>query len=147
MVRGGPWCLKRLTKEARQQLQQVADAVQMKKSLCEEVAAVLDVAKQLSKASALARHLAGKCFRCGGSFGGCHCRGHQRQDMGLAAGLKRRSGRSTKSGSSKSGASKRKKKAWPATDEKYKRHKWGIDAKESRREDNLKYPHRWRKSS
>ena len=144
-VRGGPWCLSKLEPEKLDELRQVADAVQDCRTLVAESAAVAKVAKGFPRQSALNRHLRSECFRCGGPLQTCSCRGYQRPDIGFAAAAKRRSGKSTASGSSKSGAKKRQNKKWLATDDKYKHHKWGIDVGASRRNDNLKYPDRWNK--
>ena len=128
-VRGGPWCLRRLSKEMGEELAEVAAAVKSVRSYHQQFLAVWAVAKKFSRQGALARHLRGICYRCGFKFRACACTAHRRSDAGF--------GQKRKSGTSASGHEKRKRRGWAATSD-YKRHKWGRHVKEARRKDNAR---------
>ena len=134
-VRGGPWCLRRLSKTMQSEAKEVAVAVRSARSQHQQVVAVWAVAKQCSRQGALVRHLCGLCYRCGFKFQACACTAractaHRRSDAGFDPGLKRRSGTSV------SGSKKRKSRGWAATSDDYKRHKWGRHVKKARKRDN-----------
>lgn len=133
VVRGGPWCLKRLGRVLIGELQQVADAVRAARGPHAEAASVFEVAKRMALNGALQRHLRGECYKCGLHIRSCACRGRQWKDLGLDV-AKPRSG--------KTGHQYRKAKGWAATETVYKVHKWGKKPADAKRRDNRKYPKR-----
>lgn len=92
VVRGGPWCLRRLSRGLVEEAKRVAEAVRRARGPRAEAEAVWRVAKEMSRSGALCRHLRGECFKCGVFLGLCRCRTHRAVDLGLDA-AKPRSGR------------------------------------------------------
>ncbi len=133
-VRGGPWCLGRLTQDDKNELQEVYDAVEGESLLIDQERAVREAAARLPRRGSLNRHLHQECFRCGRPLVKCSCRGLGRKDDVLhVAPTKRRSG-----GPGKSGHEWREAKGLQSGDAGYKRHKWGIDAKAAIKRANAK---------
>jgi len=140
VVRGGPWCLKRLDRGLVEELQKVADAVRKARGPYAEAEAVWRVAKTMDKNSALGRHLRGECFKCGVYLGWCQCKrtssgsgASRAADLGVEA-AKPRSG--------KAGHDYRQERGWAASSKEYKKNKWGPKYKRNKRRDNRKYPGR-----
>ena len=142
-ARGGPYCLSRLHGPLLDELRALAAGLEGQEQLKEKVAAVRRVARQFPRAGPLNRHLRGECFKCGGEFRRCSCRSQHHGLHVFDTPPKRRSGNS---GKSLSGAKKRRRKGWAATDPQYKKHKWGSDVETNRRNDaekwNEKHPDR-----
>ena len=132
-ARGGPYCLSRLHGPLLDELYALGTALEGQEQLYEKVAAVRKVARLFPRTGPLNRHLRGECYTCGGKFRQCSCRSQHYGLQVLQTPPKRRSGKSL------SGAQKRSRKKWAATDPRYLKHKWGSDVETNRRNDAEKW--------
>ena len=135
-ARGGPYCLSRLHAPFLEELRALVTALEGQESMSEKVSAVRQVAATFARTSPLNRHLRGQCYKCGGKFRRCQCRSRNSGFHVLETPPKR-------SGKSLSGNRKRKARGWPATDDRYRQHKWPNDSRANEaRNWNNKHPDR-----
>ncbi len=124
-VRGGPYACLELSSAMKRELRDLAAALKGARRMSEQIAAVHSVASKHLATSALRRHLASKCFRCGGLWrNGCPCRSLLK--------ISQRTGepsRKRPSGRSLAGCEKRKRKYGRvrSSSEGFRRAKWGVD--------------------
>ena len=118
--RGGPYCLRRLGPVLRSELHKLRDRLRGTRSLAAKCEAVQAVAAELKRGAALNRHLRAECYKCGLAFHCCACKYLRGKDAVLRAPARR-------SGTSASGAAKRKRKYGKSrsADPNFRKDKWG----------------------
>jgi len=127
-AKGSCFCTSRLTPAQRTTAE---DIRRICRGLCSQGArrAVIRYAATLAEDHPLSRRMRGLCFACGGRFRRCSCK-TSASEGSVGPAMKSRSGTSL------SGAAKRKRLGLTAADPRYARLKWGVDALENRRADN-----------